>query len=555
MEITQKQFKEMLVTPGHVSDEQFLNVVAEATKNEVSLYEEIMAEHLISDKNLGRTIADFFDYHFIDLFETTIKHEFLDFIPEVVARAQRVIIYSVTEETVGLATEKIDNYDFFRLLEKKMGRNMSISFATPQGINYALRNYQGDLHGKILELIDSCERDQETGDIVRLVDLLLEYANDSRASDIHIEPYEKSFRIRFRVDGSLIEKVKPPLGSAAAIVSRIKILSKMDITEKRRPQDGRIKIRLKGGKSVDFRVNSIPTLYGEKIVMRILDQKALQVDLTKLGLEDEDLKILRRCMSLPQGMILITGPTGSGKTTTIYSALKELNLPEKNISTAEDPIEYNIEGINQVQINSQIGFDFPMALRAFLRQDPEIIMVGEIRDLETAQIAFKAATTGHLVVSTLHTNDTISTVSRLIDMGIPNYMVAETISLIVAQRLLKTICFKCIEEFTPDKQTLLDLEIPEKDLHLYQTLRRGRGCDRCNYTGLFGREAVYEFLPVTRTLKEGVMSGLPQSELKKFIIQKDGLKTLRQKALIKLRNGITSIDQVLNVTVGDDIID
>ncbi|MCB0390607.1 MAG: type IV-A pilus assembly ATPase PilB [Bdellovibrionales bacterium] len=397
--------------------------------------------------------------------------------------------------------------------------------------------------------------DIESEPIIKFVNATLKEAINMRASDIHIEPYEKSFRIRFRVDGSLIEKVKPPLGSAAAIVSRIKILSKMDITEKRRPQDGRIKIRLKGGKSVDFRVNSIPTLYGEKIVMRILDQKALQVDLTKLGLEDEDLKILRRCMSLPQGMILITGPTGSGKTTTIYSALKELNLPEKNISTAEDPIEYNIEGINQVQINSQIGFDFPMALRAFLRQDPEIIMVGEIRDLETAQIAFKAATTGHLVVSTLHTNDTISTVSRLIDMGIPNYMVAETISLIVAQRLLKTICFKCIEEFTPDKQTLLDLEIPEKDLHLYQTLRRGRGCDRCNYTGLFGREAVYEFLPVTRTLKEGVMSGLPQSELKKFIIQKDGLKTLRQKALIKLRNGITSIDQVLNVTVGDDIID
>ncbi|MCB0357741.1 MAG: Flp pilus assembly complex ATPase component TadA, partial [Bdellovibrionales bacterium] len=306
--------------------------------------------------------------------------------------------------------------------------------------------------------------------IIKFVNAILTEGIQMRASDIHIEPYEKNFRIRYRIDGSLIEKVKPPLGSASAITTRIKILSKMDIAERRRPQDGRIKVRLRGGQPIDFRVSSIPTLYGEKIVLRILDQKALQVDLTKLGLEQEDLDILRKTMSLPQGMILITGPTGSGKTTTIYSALSELNMPEKNISTAEDPVEYNLQGINQVQINSHIGFDFPMALRALLRQDPEIIMVGEIRDLETAQIAFKAASTGHLVVSTLHTNDTISTVSRLVDMGIPNYLVAETVSLIIAQRLFKTICYKCIEEFKPDRQTLLDIEVPEKDLHLYQTL-------------------------------------------------------------------------------------
>ena len=397
--------------------------------------------------------------------------------------------------------------------------------------------------------------DLESEPIVKFVNALLTESIQMRASDIHIEPYEKKFRIRYRVDGTLIEKAKPPLGSASAIISRIKILSKMDITEKRRPQDGRLKVRLKGGAPIDFRVSSVPTLYGEKIVLRILDQKSLQVDMSKLGLEEEDLKALRSVVNLPQGMVLITGPTGSGKTTTIYSALSELNMPEKNISTAEDPVEYNIEGINQVQINSQIGFDFPMALRAFLRQDPEIIMVGEIRDLETAQIAFKAASTGHLVVSTLHTNDTISTVTRLVDMGIPNYLVAETVSLIVAQRLLKTICFKCIEGFTPDKQTLLDIEVPESELHLYKTLRRGRGCDRCNFTGLFGREAVYEFLPITATVKEGIMTGKTHNALKKYIIEKDGLKTLRQKALMKLRNGVTSIEQVINVTVGDDIID
>lgn len=309
MEITQKQFKEMLVTPGHVSDEQFLNVVAEATKNEVSLYEEIMAEHLISDKNLGRTIADFFDYHFIDLFETTIKHEFLDFIPEVVARAQRVIIYSVTEETVGLATEKIDNYDFFRLLEKKMGRNMSISFATPQGINYALRNYQGDLHGKILELIDSCERDQETGDIVRLVDLLLEYANDSRASDIHIEPLEKYILVRFRVDGLLHEAVRYPKNLHEKVVFRLKIMAHMQTDERAAAQDGRFEYHHDENNTFDVRVSVLPVTDGENVVMRLLDSNSRRYTLENLGLSEKDYQKLLSASEKPHGMIMSCGPT------------------------------------------------------------------------------------------------------------------------------------------------------------------------------------------------------------------------------------------------------
>jgi type IV pilus assembly protein PilB len=391
--------------------------------------------------------------------------------------------------------------------------------------------------------------------IIKFVNAMLVEAIQARASDIHIEPYEKRFRIRYRIDGTLMEKSQPPLGAAGAITTIIKILSKMDIAERRRPQDGRIKVKLKKGKPIDFRVSCIPTLFGEKIVLRILDQSALQVDLAKLGFEQEDLEELRRCMNLPQGLILLTGPTGSGKTTTIYSALSELNSISKNISTAENPVEYNIEGINQVQINSEIGFDFPAALRSFLRQDPEIIMVGEIRDLETAQMAFKAASTGHLVVSTLHTNDSTSTITRLVDMGIPSYLVAETITLVIAQRLLKTNCKKCLVDYKPERQTLVELGIPENEMSDFVVIKKGKGCEYCNYSGFFGREAVYEVLKMTTSVKEAILKGTSKNTIKSELIKKGELKTLRHKALTKLKLGITTIEQVLNVTLGDDFSD
>jgi len=304
----------------------------------------------------------------------------------------------------------------------------------------------------------------EDGPIIGFVNALLAEAIKAKASDIHVESYEKRFRVRFRIDGSLVEKHQPPQASSGAIISRLKILSKMDIAERRKPQDGRLKVKLKNGQEIDFRVNCLPTLFGEKIVMRLLDKSNLQVDMMKLGMEEHQLELFKTAIALPQGMVLMTGPTGSGKTTTVYSALGALNTTDVNISTAEDPVEFNFDGINQVHVNPDIGFGFPEALRAFLRQDPEVIMVGEIRDLETAQIAYKAAATGHLVISTLHTNDTATTVNRLISMGIPNYLVAESTSLVVAQRLIKRICKHCIVDVRIPPETLLDLGVTEADI-------------------------------------------------------------------------------------------
>jgi len=410
----------------------------------------------------------------------------------------------------------------------------------------------GGTAGSQAVIVDDDEAADE-GPIVKFVNLMLADAIRLRASDIHIEPYEKRFRIRFRVDGTLQEKTQPPPGTAGAIVSRLKILSKLDISERRRPQDGRLKVRLKVGKEVDFRVSILPTIFGEKVVMRILDKSNLQVDMTKLGMEVEQLEVFKKAIYQPQGMVLITGPTGSGKTTTIYSALAELNTSTRNISTAEDPVEFNLDGINQVQINAEIGLGFPEALRSFLRQDPEIIMVGEIRDLVTAEIAYKAASTGHLVVSTLHTNDAASTVTRLVDMGVAPYMVAEATTLVVAQRLIRRICQKCtIDNKVPD-ETLLELGVPQAELPKYKNLKRGEGCEVCKGNGKKGRAAIFEVMKMSSAVKDAIFKGASPLELKRHAIEKGGMYSLRMSALEKLKAGISNVEEVLNSSVGDDL--
>jgi len=387
--------------------------------------------------------------------------------------------------------------------------------------------------------------------VVKFVNGILLEAIRRRASDIHFEIYEKKFRVRFRVDGNLIEAAAPPLTSGPAICSRIKIMSKMDIAEKRRPQDGRLKIVLsKENREMDFRVNSIPTMWGEKIVMRLLDKTNLQLDMTKLGFEEDDLQLFKEAINLPQGMVLITGPTGSGKTTTIYSALAELNRLNVNISTAEDPIEFNLEGINQVQVNPEIDLTFSAALRAFLRQDPDIIMVGEVRDLETAEIAFKAASTGHMVVSTLHTNDAATTITRLIEMGIPSYLICSTISLVVAQRLMGRLCESCKEPIKVPDQTLLNLGVGMDELSKYN-LFKAKGCNACNNTGIRGRMAIYELMPMNEQIKETILRGAQGNELRN-ISRNLGMRTLRRSALLKLARGITSIEEVINSSIKDE---
>jgi type IV pilus assembly protein PilB len=384
--------------------------------------------------------------------------------------------------------------------------------------------------------------------IIQLVNQVLVDAIKKKASDIHIEPYETSFRIRIRIDGSLYEAMKPPFQVKSAVIARVKIMAKMDIAEKRLPQDGRIKIRTPFGE-MDFRVSSMPTVFGEKIVLRLLNKSGLQTDLMKLGFEKNALESFNSAIHESYGMVLVTGPTGSGKTTTLYSALQELNKMDSNISTAEDPVEYNLEGINQVQIHSDIGLNFASALRTFMRQDPDIILVGEVRDFETAEVSIQAALTGHLVLSTLHTNDAPSSITRLLNMGVEPFLVTAAINLICAQRLVRKICQQCKVEAQVNVQRLMDLGIDPgvvKQMKLY----RGAGCAVCAQTGYSGRFGIYEIMPFTAPLKEAVLAGANSIELKRKAME-EGMRTLRMAAITKAAEGMTTLEEALTSTAAD----
>ncbi|MCD6281006.1 MAG: type IV-A pilus assembly ATPase PilB [Deltaproteobacteria bacterium] len=397
--------------------------------------------------------------------------------------------------------------------------------------------------------VGDLEKEADQAPVIKLVNLILVDAIKKGASDIHIEPYEKFLRIRYRLDGILYEVMKPPLRLKNAIVSRLKIMSKLDIAERRLPQDGRIKLKIQGGKEVEFRVSVLPTLFGEKVVLRLLDKSNLQLDMTKLGFEEEALKKFKEAIYKPWGMVLVTGPTGSGKTTTLYSALSELNKTECNISTAEDPVEFDLPGINQVHMHEEIGLTFASALRSFLRQDPDIIMVGEIRDFETAEIAIKAALTGHLVLSTIHTNDAPSTINRLLNMGIEPFLVASSVNLIVAQRLARKICPKCKVEDDIPKETLIQMGMDSEEASR-TVCYRGKGCPDCGNTGYKGRIALYEVMPVNDSIKELILMGASASEIKKEAI-KCGMKTLRQSGLTKITEGVTTVSEVMRTTIAD----
>jgi type IV pilus assembly protein PilB len=390
----------------------------------------------------------------------------------------------------------------------------------------------------------------EDAPVVRLVNVLLVDALRRGASDIHIEPYEKELRIRFRIDGVLYDVMRPPLKMRDALISRVKIMSKLDISEKRLPQDGRIKIKVKvdaRSRELDFRVSTLPTLFGEKVVLRLLDKENLMLDMTKLGFEPESLVKFQRNISKPYGMVLVTGPTGSGKTNTLYSALQSLNTVQTNIMTAEDPVEFNLMGINQVQMKEQIGLNFAAALRSFLRQDPNIILVGEVRDFETAEIAIKAALTGHLVLSTLHTNDAPSTISRLMNMGIEPFLVATSVNLIQAQRLIRRVCKDCRREHPTPPEALMEVGFTADDAKTLKTFK-GKGCSTCNNTGYKGRIGLYEVMEVNDEIRELILIGASALELRKKAIE-DGMITLRESGLHKIRAGLTTLEEVVRETV------
>jgi type IV pilus assembly protein PilB len=382
--------------------------------------------------------------------------------------------------------------------------------------------------------------------LVRLVNLILVDAIRRGASDIHLEPYEKVFRVRFRVDGVLHEIMTPPKRLESALLSRIKIMASLDIAERRLPQDGRIKMRY-SGRDIDARVSTLPTIFGEKTVLRILDKDALKLDLTRLGFDAWALEHFQKAIRSPYGMILITGPTGSGKTTTLYSAVHTVNSPDVNIMTAEDPVEYNLKGVNQTQVNEEVGRTFGATLRSFLRQDPDVILVGETRDLETAQIGIRAALTGHLVLTTLHTNDCPSTIARLLDMGIPPFLVSSSLLLILAQRLGRKVCSNCKEPYEADEESLVPYGYIPQGLGR-RTFYKGTGCTACNYTGMKGRIAIYEVMPITEEIRDLILRNAPTAEIRDVAVNQ-GMKTLRQSGLAKVVEGVTTLDEVLRVTL------
>jgi len=403
--------------------------------------------------------------------------------------------------------------------------------------------------GEEIDLVNLA-KSSESAPIIKLSNLILVEALKAGASDIHVEPYEKEFRVRFRIDGILHNIMALPMRTRDPLISRLKIMAKLDISEKRLPQDGRIKIRLRvedRSRDLDLRVSTVPAQFGEKVVMRLLDKTKLQLDMTQLGFEAEPLRRFREAIDKPYGIVLVTGPTGSGKTNTLYSAIAQLNDPTVNILTAEDPIEFNLAGINQVQMKEQIGLTFASALRSFLRQDPDIILVGEIRDFETAEIAVKAALTGHLVLSTLHTNDAPSTISRLMNMGIEPFLVATSVNAICSQRLVRRVCANCTEEVETPPQMLIQVGFAPDEVKALK-IKRGRGCDRCGNSGYKGRIGLYEVLQFSDEIREMVLSGSTSIELKRKAIE-EGMVSLRSSGLQKIRQGVTTLEEVLRETV------
>ncbi len=559
---------EILVKQKVVAPEKMALAFEEQKKTKLRLSNVLIQMGMVTDAQILRALSEFYKMQGIDLSSFEGHEDVTKMITRDFCEKNLIVPIQKAGDTLVVALS--DPGNIFVLEDLKFITRSKIQpvVATEASVSAAIDRFYGQKMSDITrqvteenmrdsegmqigssqtEIIDEVDEDQ--GPIIKFVNAVLAEGMRRKVSDIHFEPYEKKYRVRFRIDGNMIEYTTQNPSSGVSIASRIKIMAKLDISEKRRPQDGRIKIRLKDGKEMDFRVSILPTMWGEKVVLRLLDKSNLQLDMTKLGLEPDDLVVFKDCINLPQGLLLITGPTGSGKTTTIYSALAELNQPDINIATAEDPVEFNLEGINQVQMHNDIDLNFAAALRSFLRQDPDVIMVGEIRDLETAEISMKAASTGHMVVSTLHTNDAPATVARLIDMGVAPYVLTSTINLIVAQRLVGRICEACkvAVDVTPDVLIKLGVESKEvSDYHVY----KGKGCSVCNNTGIKGRRAIFELMRMTPKMRDLILTGASQAELR-ITARLEGMRTLRRSALLKLKRGETTIEEVLNNSVKD----
>jgi len=574
-----KKLGEILVANSLITAKQLEEALEYQKKTGLKLGQILLEKKYITEKQLLEFLSKQFSIRFVEISNIEISPDIIKIVPEAIARRYTLIPIGKNDNIISVAM--VDPLNIVVLDELKLmtGYNIEPVFALEDDILSAIDKYYGTtssqqaldeiikknssdeeasdisvVEKKNDEEIVSLENQSESGPIIKMVNIIISSAIKSRASDIHVEPSYKDTKVRFRIDGVLHIQQTIPKKFHNAIVSRIKIMSNLDISERRIPQDGRIKIKL-SEKEIDLRVSILPTIFGEKIVMRILDSSGLKLKLEELGFEPENLAIFSKCIKAPHGINLITGPTGSGKSTTLYSALSTLNSPDVNISTIEDPVEYNLDGINQVNVNPDVGLTFASGLRAFLRQDPDIIMVGEIRDFETMSIAINAAMTGHLVFSTLHTNDAAGAITRIGMMGIEPFLTSSTLLMVVAQRLVRTICKYCKEAYEVDpnliiklgaSQTLIEPNIKNGKLVIY----KGRGCDKCFGTGYKGRIGIHEILEVTDPIRELIVDKAPSTKIKE-VARKNGMITLRESALRKLMNGITTVEEVIRVTGSD----
>ena len=561
---------EILVKNNLINRDQLSNALEEQklSGNQLRIGSILINQKLLTEEQLTSFLSKQYGVPSVNLGDYEIDTAVIKIIPPEVVQKYQLLPVNRAGATLIVAVSDPSNLLAIEDIKFMTGYNIEMVVASERDIKTSIDKYydqsasladvMSDLDVEDFEIVGdeeqvdvgSLERATEDAPVVKMVNAILQDAIRKKASDIHVEPYEKLFRVRYRIDGVLYEVMKPPLKLKNAITSRIKIMAELDIAERRLPQDGRIKIKLGGGKDMDFRVSCLPTLFGEKIVMRLLDKGNLQTDLTKLGYEPEALAHFMHEIHKPFGMVLVTGPTGSGKTVSLYSAIAELNKVSENISTAEDPVEFNFAGINQVQMHEDIGLNFSAALRSFLRQDPDIIMIGEIRDFETAEIAIKAALTGHMVLSTLHTNDAPATINRLLNMGIEPFLVASAVNLITAQRLARRVCGECKQPEDIPVQALVDAGVSPDEAPSYVCMR-GKGCPACNNTGYKGRVGFYQVMPMREEIKELILNGANTAEIKRESMR-IGIKTMRQSGLTKLKEGVTSFEEVLRITVSDD---
>jgi type IV pilus assembly protein PilB len=568
---------ELLLREKVLTPDQLKSALEVQKERNVPLQTAIVSLGLVSEEEMAQALSRQLGYPYIDLDQFEVYPDVVNLIP--VDIVKKYMIMPIHRIRSFLTLAMVDPTDLEVIEDIRFRTSLSIQpvIASESGIMNAINKYYGSSSAlKVKKIVEDIELADDTrvniieeekedydveemvhsteeAPIITLVNTIFVDAIKKGASDVHFEPYESTFRVRFRMDGILHEMMNLPMKFKNPVLSRVKILSSMDIAEKRLPQDGRIKMKVKlengGRKEVDMRISALPTIFGEKIVSRILDRQMLKLDLTELGFEEDSLEVFKEAIYRPWGIILVTGPTGSGKTNTLYSAVSNLNSLEKNILTAEDPVEFNIAGINQVHIKDEIGLDFPRVLRSFLRQDPDIMLIGEMRDLETVDIAIKAALTGHLVFSTVHTNDAASTVMRLINMNVEPFLIADSVILIVAQRLVRRLCQKCKVPHKLPEKALIDIGYTPEEVKSV-SVWKAAGCDSCNNTGYKGRVGLYEVMRVDEEIREMILVRAQSREIKKKAMEK-GMKTLRRSGLIKIKNGITSVEEVLRESVKD----